>query len=86
MYNNGKTPMEIKVFMDRQPDVKPRRSDKGWNSGTILSMLRKEIYIGKQQWVWKEKLPNDETRIVETIDIQVPKIIDENYGKKFRIK
>lgn len=86
MYNNGKTPMEIKVFMDRQPDIKPRRSDKGWNSGTILSMLRKEIYIGKQQWVWKEKLPNDETRIVETIDIKVPKIIDEKLWKEVQSK
>jgi DNA invertase Pin-like site-specific DNA recombinase len=86
MYNIGKTPMEIKVFMDRQSDIKPRRSVKGWNSGTILSMLRKEIYIGKQQWVWKEKLPNDETRIIETIDIQVPRIIDDKLWKEVQNK
>jgi site-specific DNA recombinase len=86
MYNMGKTPMEIKVFMDRQSDIKPRRSIKGWNSGTILSMLKKEIYIGKQQWVWKEKLPNDETRIIETIDIQVPRIIDDKLWKEVQSK
>jgi DNA invertase Pin-like site-specific DNA recombinase/DNA-binding transcriptional MerR regulator len=86
MYNNGKTPMDIKVFMDRQTEIKPRRSIKGWNSGTILSMLRKEVYIGKQTWVWKEKVGKNEIKVIETIEINTPKIIDDTLWKEVQEK
>jgi len=86
MYNNGKSPMEIKVFLDKEPNIKPRRSNKGWNSGTILSMLRKGIYVGKQKWEWKEKLPNNEIKIIESIDVITPKIIDETLWKEVQSK
>jgi DNA invertase Pin-like site-specific DNA recombinase len=82
MYNKGRSCMEIKVFLDLQPDIKPRRSGKGWNVGTVLSMLRKEIYIGKQVWEWKEKLPNDEIQIIESFVVKTPKIIDEQLFKE----
>lgn len=77
MYNSGKTTMDIKIYLDNQLDVKPRRSKKGWNVGTVLSMLKKEVYKGIQKWEWKENLPNGESQIVETIEVKVPKIISE---------
>ena len=86
MYNKGKSPMEIKVFLDRVPDIKPRRSNKGWNSGTILSMLKKDIYIGIQKWEWKEKLPNNEIKIIESIEIKTPKLIDDKLWKEVQSK
>ena len=82
MYNKGRSCMEIKVFLDLQTDIKPRRSGKGWNSGTVLSMLKKEIYIGKQVWEWKEKLPNDEIQVIESFVVKTPKIIDEQLFKE----
>ena len=86
MYNNGKTPMEIKVFLDRNTEIKPRRSLKGWNSGTILSMLKNDIYIGKQKWEWKEKLPNREIKIIESIEIKTPQLIDYKLWEEVQSK
>ncbi|NVJ46387.1 MAG: recombinase family protein [Cytophagia bacterium] len=77
MYDNGKSTMNIKVYLDRQPDINPRRSKVGWNVGTVLSMLRKEIYKGVQIWEWKEKLPNGEIEVVESFELKVPSIVDE---------
>lgn len=75
MYDEGKTTMDIKVYLDHQSKINPRRSLKGWNVGTVLSMLKKEIYIGKQLWEWKEKLPNGEYEVVDRIELKVPPII-----------
>jgi len=75
MYYKGKSTMDIKVYLDEQTDIKPRRSLKGWNVGTVLSMLRKEIYKGIQVWEWKEKLPNGEVEIVDSIEVKHPQII-----------
>ena len=86
MYNNGKTPMEIKVFLDRNTEIKPRRSLKGWNSGTILSMLKNDIYIGKQKWEWKEKLPNNEIKIIESIEIKTPQLINDKLWEDVQSK
>jgi DNA invertase Pin-like site-specific DNA recombinase len=77
MYFKGKSTMDIKVYLDEQTDIKPRRSLKGWNVGTVLSMLRKEIYKGIQVWEWKEKLPNGEVEIVDSYEVKHPKIITE---------
>lgn len=77
MYNKGKSSMEIKVFLDQQTDIKPRRSLKGWNVGTVLSMLRKGIYKGVQVWEWKEKLPNGEVEVVDSYEVIHPQIINE---------
>ena len=86
MYNNGKTPMEIKVFLDRNTEIKPRRSLKGWNSGTILSMLKNDIYIGKQKWEWKERLPNNEIKIIESIEIKIPQLINDKLWEDVQSK
>ncbi|MGM1056307.1 MAG: recombinase family protein [Bacteroidota bacterium] len=77
MYNKGKSTMNIKVYLDEQTEIKPRRSLKGWNVGTVLSMLRKEIYKGIQVWEWKEKLPNGEVEIVDSYEVKHPQIIKE---------
>jgi len=77
MYDSGKTNVEIKSFLDRNPDIEPRRSKFGWNLGTIQSMLRKEIYKGQQEWIWKEKLPNGEVKIIDRIVVNVPPLVDD---------
>mgnify|MGYP000064810528 CR=1 FL=1 len=58
MYDSGKSSMDIKMFLDKQIDIEPRRTSLGWNLGTIQKMLRNPLYKGEQIWVWREKLPN----------------------------
>lgn len=82
MYDVGKSTMEIKMYLDKQLDIKPRRTKYGWNLGTIQKMVRSTIYIGKQEWTWKEQLPNGEEIIVEKIEIDTPKIVDYNLWKR----
>jgi DNA invertase Pin-like site-specific DNA recombinase len=77
MYNKGRTTMDIKVYLDQQTDINPRRSQVGWNVGTVLSMLRKELYKGIQIWEWKEKLPNGEEQVVESFELKVPRIVED---------
>lgn len=76
MYDEGKSTMNIKIYLDKQFDIKPRRSKYGWNIGTIQKMMRNTLYIGEQLWEWKEKLPNEEEHIVESIKIKTPSIVD----------
>ena len=78
MYNKGRTTMDIKVYLDQQTDINPRRSQVGWNVGTVLSMLRKELYKGIQIWEWKEKLPNGEEQVVESFELKVPRIVEDD--------
>lgn len=78
MYNKGRTTMDIKVYLDQQTDINPRRSQVGWNVGTVLSMLRKEIFKGIQIWEWKEKLPNGEEQVVESFELRVPRIVEDD--------
>jgi len=82
MYDEGKSTMNIKIYLDKQLDIKPRRSDYGWNIGTIQKMMRNTLYIGKQVWVWKEKLPNGEEQIVESITIEIPPIVEMDLWKR----
>jgi len=77
MYDKGKSTTEIKKYLDRNSTSQPRRSKLGWNIGTIQTMLRKEIYVGKQEWIWKEKLPNGEIKIIDRILIDVPPLVDQ---------
>ena len=77
MYNQGKSTMDIKMYLDKIPDIKPRRTKLGWNLGTIQKMLRNTIYIGKQVWKWEEKLPNGDITTVEEIIINTPQLIEK---------
>ncbi|MDA8641820.1 recombinase family protein, partial [Flavobacteriaceae bacterium] len=77
MYNQGDSTMDIKVFLDKQPEIKPRKTKFGWNLGTIQKMLRNQLYIGVQKWRWEEELPNGETTLIEEIEIKTPKLIDK---------
>ena len=77
MYNQGKSTMDIKMYLDKIPDIKPRRTKLGWNLGTIQKMMRNTIYIGKQVWKWEEKLPNGDITTVEEIIINTPQLIEK---------
>lgn len=82
MYDEGKSTMNIKIFLDRQLGIKPRLTKGGWNMGTIQKMMRNPLYKGEQTWEWKEKTPDNEIVIVESIKINTPIIIDEDLWKK----
>ena len=69
--------MDIKMYLDKIPDIKPRRTKLGWNLGTIQKMMRNTIYIGKQVWKWEEKLPNGDITTVEEIIINTPQLIEK---------
>ncbi|WP_036380422.1 recombinase family protein [Muricauda sp. MAR_2010_75] len=77
MYDEGQSTMDIKMFLDKQVEIQPRKSKYGWNLGTIQKMLRNTLYIGKQVWRWEENLPNGEKKLIEEIEIETPKIIDK---------
>ena len=77
MYNQGKSTMDIKIYLDKIPNIKPRRTKLGWNLGTIQKMLRNTIYIGKQVWKWEEKLPNGDITTVDEIVIKTPQLIEK---------
>ena len=77
MYNQGKSTMDIKMYLDKIPDIKPRRTKLGWNLGTIQKMMRNTIYIGTQVWKWEEKLPNGDITTVDEIIINTPKLIEK---------
>ena len=82
MYNDGKSTMDIKIYLDRQPDIRPRKTKFGWNLGTIQKMMRNELYIGTQTWRWEEKLPNGESTLIEEIKIDTPKLVDTRLFNK----
>lgn len=82
MYDDGKSTINIKIHLDKQLDIKPRKTKYGWNVGTIQKMLRNKIYIGEQKWTWKEKLPNGEEQVVETITIKTPPIVDKELWER----
>ena len=86
MYDEGKSTKSIKLYLDKQLDIKPRRTEFGWNLGTIQKMMRNTLYIGEQEWVWKERLPNGEEQIVETIRIKTPSLVERSLWKSVNQK
>ena len=86
MYDEGKSTMSIKLYLDKQIDIKPRRTKYGWNLGTIQKMMRNTVYIGEQEWVWKEKLPNGEVQVVDTIKIETPSIVSKDLWERVNRK
>ena len=82
MYDEGKSTMDIKMYLDKQLDIKPRRTKYGWNLGTIQKMMRNTLYKGEQVWEWKEKLPNGEEQMVEQIKVHPPQIVDTDLWER----
>ncbi len=81
-YGKGVSSNEIRKWLDRNTNIKPRRSNT-WSLGTIIKMLKNDLYNGSQTWRWKKKLPNGEIKYIgEPIKVKVPKIIDD---KTFKI-
>lgn len=86
MYDEGKSTKSIKMYLDKQLDIKPRRTEFGWNLGTIQKMMRNTLYVGEQEWAWKEKLPNGEEQIVETIKIKTPALVEKSLWDRVNTK
>ncbi len=74
MYRDGKTTIDIKVFLDTKTELLPKRSKEGWNLGTIQKMLGNSLYKGIQKWEWKEMV-SGKPKIVETILLKTPQIV-----------
>ena len=75
-YSRNEPTIELKKWLDGNPKIKPRRSVT-WNTGSIINMLKNEIYNGTQTWQWKDKLPNGEIKLIgEPITVKLPKIVD----------
>jgi site-specific DNA recombinase len=74
MYSDGKSTMDIKTYLDIKTSFRPKRSNSGWNIGTIQKMLGNTLYKGEQKWEWKEKV-RGEDKIVDKIVLKTPMII-----------
>ena len=85
MYRDGKSTTDIKMLLDKSP-FNPRRSEKGWNLGTIQMMLRKESYKGTQVWEFKETDPNGEVTIIDKVTVKTPRIIEDKLWVEVRKK
>ena len=48
MYDEGKSTMNIKIYLDKQLDIEPRKSKYRWNTETIQKMMRNTLYRGEQ--------------------------------------
>jgi len=76
-YSKNVSTKELKKWLDNNPGINPRRSIT-WSTGTIINMLKNNLYRGIQTWQWKDELPNGELRLSgEPINVNVPKIIDD---------
>ena len=84
MYSEGKSTNDIKTYLDIKTDLQPRRTKMGWNLGTIQKMLRNTLYIGYQDWEWKEKVGGD-YHIVDSIRIKVPPLVDKKLWNKVQL-
>ena len=76
MYKNNKSSTDIQIMLDSS-EHKPRRSKRGWNLGTIQKMLGNQLYIGTQEWNWKEKEPDGSVTLIEKIEIKTPKLVSK---------
>lgn len=81
MYSKGKTTTDIQQMMNTS-EFEPKRSKIGWNLGTIQKMLQNTIYMGEQTWNWKEKEPNGDVLIIETIKIKTPILVTKKLYKE----
>lgn len=80
LYLKGTPLKEIKTIFDTEGipvGMKPRRSNT-WSLGTLLSMLKKRIYIGEHSWTDKET--------GEVFPIVVPKIITHSVFNRVQKK
>ena len=50
MYKDGKSTVDIKIYLDTKTECSPKRSKDGWNLGTIQKMLGNSLYRGVQKW------------------------------------
>ena len=85
MYRDGKSTVQIKMYLDTNTLYKPKRSKDGWNLGTIQKMLGSTLYKGIQKWEWKEMV-NGKEKIVETILIDTPQVVPTKLWDDVQLK
>ncbi len=85
MYKDGKSTVQIKVYLDTKTEYRPKRSKDGWNLGTIQKMLGNTLYKGFQIWDWKEYI-GGEQKIVESIKVKTPQLISDELWDSVQLK
>ncbi|MBM3454653.1 MAG: recombinase family protein [Bacteroidetes bacterium] len=85
MYNEGKSTIEIKLYLDTKTEFLPKRSKEGWNLGTIQKMLGNSLYRGVQKWEWKEMV-SGKPKIVETISLKTPQVVSSKLWDEVQVK
>lgn len=85
MYRDGKTTMDIKMFLDTKTEYSPKRTKDGWNLGTIQKMLSNSLYKGVQKWEWKEMV-SGKPKVVDTILLETPQVIPTRLWEEVQLK
>ena len=85
MYSEGKSTMDIKLYLDTKTEFQPKRSKDGWNTGTIQKMLGNPLYKGVQKWEWKEMV-NGKPKVVDTIMLKTPQIVPTKLWDKVQLR
>ncbi|MDA8565176.1 recombinase family protein [Schleiferiaceae bacterium] len=85
MYKEGKSTIEIKLYLDTKTEYSPKRSKDGWNLGTIQKMLGNSLYKGIQKWEWKEMV-GGKSKVVETISVKTPQIVPTKLWNEVQLK
>ena len=85
MYKEGKSTIEIKLYLDTKTEYSPKRSKDGWNLGTIQKMLGNSLYKGIQKWEWKEMV-GGKSKVVETINVKTPQIVPTKLWNEVQLK
>jgi site-specific DNA recombinase len=85
MYKDGKSTVDIKIYLDTKTECSPKRSKDGWNLGTIQKMLGNSLYRGVQKWEWKEMV-SGKPKVVETILLKTPQTIPTKLWNEVKLK
>ncbi len=85
MYSEGKSTIDIKLYLDTETEFLPKRSKEGWNIGTIQKMLGNSLYKGVQKWEWREII-SGKPKIVETIFLKTPQLVPTELWEKVQVK
>lgn len=85
MYRDGKTTMDIKMYLDTKTEYSPKRTKDGWNLGTIQKMLSNSLYKGVQKWEWKEMV-SGKPKVVDTILLETPQVIPTRLWEEVQLK
>ena len=78
MYDKGSSVKDICIKLDKK-DIKPRRG-KFWSGGSILVILKNELYLGKDKMIDKITNPS-KPKLLHFINKELQLVDDETYNR-----